>query len=94
MKTVLRSNNCDHGVVGSDSMWSSLDTFVDEYRRTGHLLTMIESYCCAPGTVLHDCQWRGSLPDCSVANWEKDEISVTVDPIGNHAFMCSCKSFI
>ncbi|KAF2000150.1 glycoside hydrolase family 18 protein, partial [Amniculicola lignicola CBS 123094] len=48
-----------------------------------------KSYCCPKDTLFYGCQWRGSLPDCPVANCEKDEVSVVVDPIGNHAFMCS-----
>ncbi|KAH8706988.1 hypothetical protein GQ44DRAFT_831181 [Phaeosphaeriaceae sp. PMI808] len=46
-------------------------------------------YCCSTNTLLNTCSWGGSLPDCLVANCEKDEVNVVLDEIGDKVLACA-----
>lgn len=61
----------------------------------GHITDQfgIEHYCCPTNSLLNTCKWRGSLPDCPVANCEKDEVNIVLDEIGDKAIACACKYF-
>lgn len=60
-----------------------------------HLFTSVSAdhglpeYCCPNDTPLQDCTWRGSAPDCTNANCEKEEVEVDSHAGGSSWNLCS-----
>ncbi|RKU40671.1 hypothetical protein DL546_003055 [Coniochaeta pulveracea] len=48
-----------------------------------------KQYCCPTDTLLHHCVWRGKLTDCPVANCEKEEVNIALDPQGDNFLNCA-----
>ncbi|KAJ4381977.1 hypothetical protein N0V85_008603 [Neurospora sp. IMI 360204] len=77
----IHGSSCgDSCALGRKSMLSSHDGCTISHPS--------KQYCCPTDTLLHDCQWRGSLTDCPVANCEKDEVNVALDPQGDRLLTC------
>ncbi|BCR84335.1 uncharacterized protein ACHE_11737S [Aspergillus chevalieri] len=46
-------------------------------------------YCCPSDTLLHDCTWRGSLPDCPDAKCKDDEVAILNNGYADGWMRCS-----